>query len=304
MTTIGLELVPPFLAVAELGSFSAAAGRLGIEKSSVSRAVTRLEDAIGERLFSRTTRRVALTDAGQSMRDRLREPYSTLDAALRAHLDENRSPRGRVVLTAPPDFAVTILSDAVTRFGRRHPHVEVDVRISNHYVDLVAENIDAAVRLAARPLKDSGLRVRKLADSTLGMFGSRSLVEARGLPQNLDEANGLPWIGFRPMRELPVKGPDGAAAGKITMPGRLSCDDMGFMFQACLRGAGLAMLPFFLAETELREGRLVQILPRWTLPLVPMWFVMPGGQKPSRATDALRECISEVLATNPGFRVP
>ena len=106
MATIPLDLIPPFLAVAELGSFSTAAKRLGVEKSSVSRAVARLEQGVGDRLFLRTTRRVSLTDAGRSVRDRLREPHANLDAALRAVLDTASQPRGRIVVTTAVDFGV------------------------------------------------------------------------------------------------------------------------------------------------------------------------------------------------------
>src|SRR3954453_12367798 len=100
MASIPIDIVPPFLAVAELGSFSYAADRLGVEKSSISRAVARLEDAVGNRLFLRTTRRVSLTGAGQAASDRLRGTFDKLDAAMKGVLETAREPRGRIVLTA------------------------------------------------------------------------------------------------------------------------------------------------------------------------------------------------------------
>jgi DNA-binding transcriptional LysR family regulator len=302
MTTIGLELLPPFLAVTELGSFSAAAARLGVEKSSVSRAVARLEHAVGERLFVRTTRRVALTNAGQAMRDRLREPYDNLDAAMTAHLLGARSPRGKVVLTAPPDFGLTVLSEALVRFGRRFPHVEVDVRLSNQYVDLVSNKVDFALRMALRSLKDSSLKARKLADCAVGIFASRSYVEARGVPQTPDEARLHPCVVLRGVRELRMHGPDGAI--DLPLQGRLTCDDMSFVHHAVLHGAGLGMLPHFLADADVREGRLVQLFSRWTMQAATLWFLTPAKQKPTRATEALRETISELMAARPAsFRV-
>src|SRR5438309_8237474 len=101
MATISLDLVAPFLLVAERGSFSAAAALLGVEKSSVSRAVARLEDAVGGRLFHRTTRRVSLTDLGSSVRARLRAPYDSLDAAMQEAASLSSAPRGRIALTCP-----------------------------------------------------------------------------------------------------------------------------------------------------------------------------------------------------------
>src|ERR1700758_1663762 len=119
MATMSLDLVAPFLAVAERGSFSAAPASMGVEKSSVSRAVARLEDAIGGRLFHRTTRRVSLTDLGTSVRDRLRAPYDGLDAAVREVAQLSTAPRGRIALTCAADFGAVVLTEALARFARQ-----------------------------------------------------------------------------------------------------------------------------------------------------------------------------------------
>jgi DNA-binding transcriptional LysR family regulator len=297
MATIALELVPPFLAVAELGSFSAAATRLGMEKSSVSRAVARLEDTVGARLFLRTTRRVALTEAGQAVCDRLRGPYASLDAAAREVLDTASSPRGRIAVTAPPDFADAVLADMLALFVRRHPQVEVDLHLSGQVVDLVANKLDAAVRFAPKRLKDSALRARKLASPEIGLFAARSHVEARGTPETLEEAANHTWVALRSIREFPAIGPDGPTV--LELKARVTCDEMSFVHHALLRGVGIGLIPVYLAETDLRAGRLVQLLPRWSFPCVGMWFVTHAATKPSRATAAFLECLTEVLASRP-----
>jgi DNA-binding transcriptional LysR family regulator len=295
MTTISLDLVPPFLAVAELGSFSAAAHRLRVEKSSVSRAVTRLEEAVGDRLFLRTTRRVSLTETGQSVRDRLSEPHATLDAALQAILDAAEEPRGRLVVTAPADFAGAVLADALVHFVRRYPRVEVEVRVSGQYLDLVSEGIDAAFRIASRPLKDSSLKARKLGRLRVGVFASPSYLEARGVPRSPDEARRHPFVLFPSFRELHFRGPGGAV--RIAPQGRVSCNEMTFALHAVLQGMGLGVLPMFLADADLRQGRLVQLLSRWTVGQGDIWFVTPAtGKRTARVVDALRDCALEVLA--------
>jgi DNA-binding transcriptional LysR family regulator len=294
MTTISLDLVPPFLAVAELGSFSAAAARLGVEKSSVSRAVARLEDGVGDKLFLRTTRRVSLTDAGQAVRDRLREPHANLDAALKAVLETAASPRGRLVVTAPADFAGAVLSEALVRFGRRHPHVEVDVRISNQFFDLVKDGIDAAIRITVTRLVDSTSKVRRLGELNVGVFAAPSYAEARGGPRSPEEARSHPWVLFPAYRELVFRGPGGAV--RFKPEGRLSCNEMTTVLSAVVHGAGLGMLPLFLADADLRQGRLVQFLSRWTVSGGHMWFVTPATrQRTAPLVDALRECITDVL---------
>jgi DNA-binding transcriptional LysR family regulator len=292
MATIPLDLIPPFLAVAELGSFSAAGKRLGVEKSSVSRAVARLEEGVGDRLFLRTTRRVSLTDVGQSVRDRLKEPHANLDAALTAVLETARSPRGRLVVTAPAAFGAAVLADAVVRFARRYPQVEVDVRIANHFLDLAAEGIDAAIRISPRQLVDSTLKARKLGEVSVGVFAAPSYAESRGVPRSPEEAKSHAWVVFPAYRELAFRGPGGVV--RVKTQGRLSCNEMTCALGAVREGAGLGTLPSFVADADLRQGRIVQVLSRWTVSGGNLWFVTP--QKAAPLADALRECVSDVLA--------
>jgi len=302
MTTISLDLVSPFLAVAELASFSAAAARLGVEKSSVSRAVARLEEGVGDKLFLRTTRRVSLTDAGHAVRDRLREPHANLDAALKAVLETASSPRGRLVVTAPGDFASAVLSDALVRFGRRYPHVEVDVRVSNEFFDLAKEGIDAAIRITTGRLASSTLKARKLGELNVGVFASPSYVESRGAPRSPEEAASHPWILFPAFRDVVFRGPGGTV--RVKPEGRLSCNEMTTILSAVIHGAGLGALPTFLADADLRQGRIVEVLSRWTVPGGDIWFVTPAARRTtSPLVDALRESLSDVLVAR-GLKPP
>lgn len=295
MASIPIDLVPPFLAVAELGSFSAAAARLGVEKSSISRAVARLEDAVGDRLFLRTTRRVSLTAAGQAARDRLREPYDSLDVAMKAVLETAREPRGRIVVTAPADFGAMVLTDVLARFGRQYPQVDVDVRISGRILDLVTAGIDAAIRLSWGRLSDSTLKVRKVGVAPARIYASPAYAQAQGLPRSPEEARSHRWIVLQTTRELRMQGPEGVA--HLRTDGRVSCDEMSFVHHAVLRGMGLGVLPLFLADDDLRLGRLVHVLPRWTLGGANIWFVTPAGkQGTAQAVDALRALLVDVLA--------
>jgi DNA-binding transcriptional LysR family regulator len=294
MATIPLDLIPPFLAVAELGSFSNAAKRLGVEKSSISRAVARLEHGVGDRLFLRTTRRVSLTDAGRSVRDRLREPHANLDAALQAVLDTASQPRGRIVVTTAVDFGSAILTEALARFARRHPHVEVDVRLSSQYLDLVSAGIDAAIRIAGRRLDDSTLTARKLGELRIGIFAAPSYVEIHGVPRSPEDTASHQWVVFPGFRELRFRGPGGPY--RVRPVGRISCDEMTFVQNAVVHGTGLGVLPMFLADADVRHGRLVQVLPRFELLTGAIWFLTPAAhRKTAPVLDTLRDCITEVL---------
>jgi DNA-binding transcriptional LysR family regulator len=295
MATIPLDLISPFLAVAELGSFSAAAKRLSVEKSSVSRAVARLEQGVGDQLFLRTTRRVSLTDAGRSVRDRLREPHANLDAALRAVLDAASQPRGRIVVTTAVDFGSAILSEALARFVRRHPHVEVDVRVSGQYLDLVSGGIDAAIRIAKRRLDDSTLTARKLGELDVGIFAAPSYLETHGMPRSPEEAASHQWVVFPAFGELQFRGP--GRLSRVRPAGRVSCDDMTFVQNALVHGIGLGVLPTFLSDADVRQGRLHQVLPGFAVTTSgAIWFLTSSThRKTARALDTLRDCITEVL---------
>jgi DNA-binding transcriptional LysR family regulator len=293
MATLSLDLVAPFLAVAELGSFSAAAKRLRIEKSSVSRAVARFEEQIGDRLLLRTTRRVSLTAEGQAVRDRLRDPHATLEAALRSVQEAAIAPRGRIVVTAPPDFGAAILMDAYMRFARRLPHVEVSMRITGQKLDLVANGVDCAVRIMGRRLPDSANKARKLGELKVALFASPGYAESRGLPRTQQEAEQHNWVVIPALQVLDFRGP----GGTVTLRGRgmLSCDDMICARSAIVQGVGIGLLPSFLADDDVRQGRLLQVMPS----LVAggqIWFLTPAGKhRAAPLVDTLRECIAEVL---------
>jgi DNA-binding transcriptional LysR family regulator len=296
MATISLDLVAPFLCVAERGSFSAAAAMLGVEKSSVSRAVARLEDAVGGRLFHRTTRRVSLTDLGSSVRARLRAPYDSLDAAMQEAASLSSAPRGRIALTCPGDFGAMLLTEALARFSLQHPLVEVQVRLSGRFLDLIEEGLDAAIRISQLPLRDSSLNARKIGSLPVRIYAAPSYAETYGLPRHPREARAHHWIGFPATNQLRMNGPGGAF--HLRVEGRVSCDEMIFAHHAILQGIGIGVLPPFLAEADARAGRLVQLFPKWSIPGAGhVWFVTPGGRhKPSPIVQKLGDLLVEVLA--------
>jgi DNA-binding transcriptional LysR family regulator len=292
---MSLDLVAPFLAVAERGSFSAAATSIGLEKSSVSRAVARMEDAVGGRLFHRTTRRVSLTDLGSSVRDRLRAPYDSLDAAIQEVATLSTAPRGRISVTCAADFGAMVLTEALARFSRLHPLVEVDVRVSGRYLDLLQEGLDAAVRISQHRLADSTFHARKIGSAPVRIYAAPSYVEAHGLPRTPEQARAHNWIRFPATRDIRVTG--AGRSVRLQAAGRLSCDEMMFVHHATLRGIGLGTLPLFLAEADVRAGRLVQVLPQWTIGSGQIWFVTPGGKhKPAPIVGKLGDFLAEVLA--------
>lgn len=229
--------------------------RLELEKSSVSRAVARFERVIGATRFHRTTRQVVLSGAGEAVYGRLREPYASLEGAVRGLAGLNEARAGRFVVTAPIDFGAEFLADFVARFIALYPDVEVQLRLANEVLDLAAGGFDAAIRISTKRLRDSTKRLR---DSTmkarnvgqvrLGLFASPAYIERWGVPRTPVETEGHAFIVFPRTKALRLTGPGGAL--DLARVGRVSCNDMFFVHHAVLSGVGLGVLPHFLADRE------------------------------------------------------
>ncbi|MBV5335683.1 LysR family transcriptional regulator, partial [bacterium] len=170
-----------FIKVVDARSFTAAADRLGLSKSVVSRRIAELEDRLGARLLNRTTRRLSPTEVGQAFYERCTRIVSDLDEAERAVGDLHGAPRGRLRLNAPVSFGRLHLAAAIVAFVERHPAIEIDIELNDRYVDLLEDGYDLAVRIGR--LRDSSLVARKLAPCRRVMVASPAYLERFGAPQ-------------------------------------------------------------------------------------------------------------------------
>lgn len=248
-----------FAAVMELGSFTAAADKLGTTSGQASKLVSRLESALGVRLLNRTTRAVSPTEAGQAYFDRLRpllDEFDSLDAAVR---DVTQAPRGRLRLTAPLTFGGLELSPILNDFARQWPEIELDVSFADRLVNLVDEGFDIAVRVG-RP-SDSSMITRKLCDARLILVAASDWLDRHGAPRSPQAVSGLPCIidtNFRDPGRWPFR-QDGQSVA-IPVCGRLRFSNAGACLSAAEAGLGLACVPSFVAASALRAGRVQQVL--------------------------------------------
>ncbi len=287
------NLLAQFLVVAELASFSGAAQRLGVRRSSVSRAVAALERSLGVQLFSRSTRHVALTTAGQALYEKVKPHLTALDEALGNVREREQAPSGELRLTTTVDIGVVLLPRLLSGFLARYPKVSVDVRLANRVVDLVAEGIDAAIRVSAGRLKSSSLVARKLGDMDLQLCASPGYLAKAGTPRTPQEAaEEHEWVLFEGLK-LP---PPFVAPRR---PRRVRGDDMLFVLEAVRSGLGMGVFPTFLAEPDLREGRLVRVLPKLSPRFASLHLVHPPAQHVPRKLTALRDYLLEQLALHP-----
>ncbi|MDQ3264129.1 MAG: LysR family transcriptional regulator [Myxococcota bacterium] len=284
-----LNLLPVFVAVAETWSISAAARRLELPKSSVSRGIASLESALGVQLFHRTTRKVALTTAGTAFYEKARPIVASLRDLTGSLPEQEDEPSGELRITCPVDMGLNLLPAIVAGFSTRHPGVVLDVRPTNRFVDLVGEGFDAGLRVAQK-LADSGLMARKISALEAGLYASPTYVARRGQPRNASEAGTHDWIVLRQMKVSQI--------GILTHP-RLFTDDLLFAHRAVREGLGLCILPTFLAKEDVAAGLLVRVMPSWVQPAGNLYFVYPRTEHVPRKVTAFRDFLLAYLGANP-----
>jgi len=305
-TTIDLNHVAWFVRVVEAESFTRAADGLGLRKSSLSRAVSRLEEDLGVRLLQRTTRRLSLTDAGRSYFAQARSALAGLADAASTVSDMGKEPRGVVRVTTPVDIGVILFTGVIARFVSEYPHIHIDLALTSRVVDLVAEGFDLAVR--AGRLEDSSLIARRVGSADLGLFAAPSYLERRGTPASIAELSRHECVLFR--------GRDGHAEWKLSgafgeesvqVKGPISVDDLLLVQQAVEAGIGIGLLPLFLAGScaEQREkSRIARLLPDAALRGSALHVVTPSARHQPARVALFRDFLCEALAELSGQPSP
>jgi DNA-binding transcriptional LysR family regulator len=291
-----LNLLTIFEAVARTSSFSSAAKELRMPKSSVSRGVARLEAELDVQLLFRTTRHVALSAAGTALYDRIAPLLRSVKSVLGELPEREEQPSGELRVTAPVDLGVLFLAEVVTRYAARYPAVSVDLHLTGRVVDLVAEGFDVALRVAPS-LQDSTLIVRKAAPIVVQLFAAPVYLARRGAPRSEADLAQHDWVSFRsgPQR-LRLAGPRDPAASAAPRS-RIACDDLLFLRDALRAGAGLGLLPTFVAEPDVAAGHLVRVLPRYERQSGHLYIVTPSAKHVPRKVTAFRDLVLELLKT-------
>jgi len=289
-----LNLLAVFEAVARTASFSAAAKELGLPKSSVSRAVARLEADLGVQLLFRTTRHVAPSAAGTALYDRVAPLLGSIRAALGDMPEREEQPSGELRVTAPVDLGELFLSEVVTRYTARYPAVSVDLHLTGRVVDLVAEGFDVALRVAAK-LQDSTLVVRKAAPIVMQLFASPVYLARRGTPRSEADLDDHEWVAFRSGPQRLRVGEAKGGAPPAMPRARIRCDDLLFVRDAVRAGAGLGLLATFVAEPDVAAGKLVRVLPRYERRAGYLHIVSPAAKHVPRKVTAFRDLVLDVL---------
>lgn len=280
-----IEALETFVAVADARSLSAAALRLGVAKSVVSRRLARLESALGVQLLARNTRGAALTEAGATFRDHAARICAEMDLAREAVLPAGEL-RGRLRISAPLTFGPTHFAPVVAELARRHPQLQVQTCYSDRFVDLIAEGYDCAIRVGY--LRDSNLVARRIGPSYGKLVASPAYIAAHGAPvrpEDIPAHQGLlgvvdSWSFLDNGRTVTVR-----------PQGRFHADNAAALTAAALAGVGLAYVPDAFTDAHVASGALVPVMTDYPPPPAAIYVVRPPGQHPSRKVRVLTEML-------------
>ena len=294
-----LEGLAIFAKVVEARSFSGAAEQLGLSKATVSKAVTRVEARLGSRLFNRTSRRLALTDAGRQLADRAAQILAAAEEAEREAMSQSASPRGLVRLAAPMSFGLSQLAPLLPDFCAAYPDITLDLHLSDAMVDLIGDGFDAALRIAAMP--DSSLLARRLCAVSLLVVAAPAYLKRRGRPSHPLHLADHACLGYS-YAPTPDSWRFTNAAGEVASVravGPLRINNGDAMIPALVAGLGISVLPDFIVSDAVKAGRLEVILTDWHLPPSGLNFVTPPGGP--RRVEALAGFLTKRLS-RPSWR--
>lgn len=297
MEQLSAEDLLIFASIATHGSFTAAAERLGLPKSTVSRRLSQLEQVLGERLMTRTTRRLRLTDFGEAMLEHARQISNEIDAA--KALAENRQavPSGRLRVSMPSDLANLLLPQALAAFSALHPAVQLELDLSARRVDLLGEGFDLAIRMGDLP-DDALLAARRLAVFPSGLFAAPGYLAEHGEPDSPEAlhkhralllASGGSTLGWTLSRD--------GHTWEGRPPANISANSPELLLELACQGAGIASAPAFFAQPYVGRGQLRRILPAWSLPSNTAWAVFPGRRLMPAKTRAFIDMLLPTLAS-------
>jgi len=289
---IDLNSLLTFAAVAEAGGFTAAAERLGTTKARVSLEIRRLEAQLGSMLFSRTTRRVTLTEAGEAVYARCVPLLRNAQEALAEVGEGGREGAGAAELsgtlriTASVDHAAQSLAGVVARFAAQHPRLQVELRTSDHVLDLVEEGLDLGIRLGW--LRDSTMRATKLAEFEQYLVTSPAYLQRSAAPREPEDLATHAWVALT-LLPRPLTWTFIPAVGEprtVRMNARLRTDSAATLRALVQHGAGISVLDQFSVEADLASGSLVRLLPQWSLATGGVYAVHPPGRHTPRKVRA------------------
>ncbi|HEY9567157.1 MAG TPA: LysR family transcriptional regulator [Thalassobaculum sp.] len=288
-----IEDLQTFVAVADAGGVSAAARRLGVSKSIVSRRLFRVEAELGIQLLARTTRGAALTEAGSTFRDHAARASAEIDMARETMLPSGAL-RGRLRVAMPLSFGPVHFAPVLAEMAHQHPQLQIHTSYSDRFVDLIAEGFDCAIRVGNLP--DSTLIAKRIGPIYGKLVASPDYVKRCGSPRSPDEVEAHQALmqGTEAWRFM-----DGDKIVTVQPQGRFKADNGTALAAAAVAGLGIASLPDCITYDYVISGALVPIMTRYPPPPGGAYVVRPPGHHPARKVRVLTEMLIRVFDLDP-----
>ncbi|MFC5582446.1 LysR family transcriptional regulator [Rhodanobacter terrae] len=292
---VNLNRLAVFVALVRAGSFTAAAEQLGLTKAMVSQHLAKLERELGATLLLRSTRRMSLTEAGTRFHADCVRLLADAEAAIERVGGNRDTPSGTLRLTTSTDYGMAVVAPALASFCRLHPQVQVDLVIGDRVSDLIAERFDLAIRVGW--LRDSSMHAVRLGGFRQLVVAAPAYLSAHGTPRRPEDLAAHGWIAMSVLA-TPLRWTFVGSGGKrrsVRMRQVAQANNAAAVRAMVLAGAGVAVLPDYLAEEDIRSGRLVVLLAQYRLPQGGIHAVYPGKHPPAkvrRFIDHLRERLA------------
>jgi DNA-binding transcriptional LysR family regulator len=271
---IDLNDIAVFVKVAQLGSFSRAAHSLGMPVSTVSRKVTSLEEQLGVTLLQRTTRKLSLTAQGRAYFHQCSEPLTQLVDAEQALTQTQRQPEGPLKISVPIILGQEVFYEFVSAFLKNYPRIQVDLFVTNLFLDLIAENVDVAIRFGE--LKDSSIVAQRLGKSVRYLVAAPEYLKGRALPLKPEDLKNHQCVllnGRNSEAEWHLV--NGRKSVDLHVSGSVSSRDFEAVSAFTYRGHGIGLLPSTYCDDQIRRGELIRLLPDWSSPEIFVHAVYP-----------------------------
>jgi DNA-binding transcriptional LysR family regulator len=286
-----------FAKVAEERSFAAAARAMGVSVATVSRAVTRLEERLGGRLFNRTSRRLALTDYGRTLAERASRIYADAEQTEDVARKASSRPRGLVKLAAPLSFGTRWVAPILPKFFRRYPDIAVELHLTDAQTDLIGDGFDAALRIAV--MKDSSLVARLIVPVRRFVVASPGYIARHGRPRHPRDLASHQCLSYANRAKHDVWRFTHLKTGEecaVTPNGQLRVTSVEALLPTVLEGLAITELPEFVATQYFAEKQLEPILADWSLPEGGLYFVTPTARARPAKVSALADFVIAELA--------
>lgn len=299
-----ITLMQTFVQVAESGSFSAAADQLGSTQSSISKLIRALEGQMKLSLFTRTTRKITLTEEAQRLLPHAKALIERYTAAVEATTGTRAEPRGHIRFLTSDGLGRMLFMPYLSGFLARYPHITLEHIVTDRKIDLVENNIDLALRMG--DLKDSSTRTKRIGLTRRVTVASPDYLKTRGTPKRPQDLEHHNCIAFTRLAEYTGAGnawsyrdPKTGDAIAITISGNYASDNSSTVKQAALDGIGIYQGPNWLFGEDVAQGKLIEILGNYAMEPFPIYLIHPAADYMPQRLKVLMEYLAHEFSLNP-----